>query len=284
MVILLLFIKKYNKLKHPYIKISIMILVVLAFLSIFAPFLTDYDPVTNNARNRLKSPSTKHLLGTDQFGRDIFTRILYGLKMSMEVGLAVVFLTVIFGGFVGVLAGYYPKLDKLIMRVLDAIMAFPGIIIAISLAAIWGAGKLNIILALSFAYFPKMARIVRSSVISIKDLEYVQSARAAGANDLRIIFKYILKNSASPIMVQATFNFALAILDEAALSFLGVGIMPPTPSLGAMVTDARTYMVVAPWMILAPGLMIILAVLSLNLLGDGLRDLLDPHLKGTFKK
>jgi peptide/nickel transport system permease protein len=170
------------------------------------------------------------------------------------------------------------------MRILDAMMAFPGIIIAISLAAIWGAGKLNIILALSFAYFPKMARIVRSAVISIKDLDYVDSARAAGASDYRIISKYILKNSASPIMVQATFNFALAILDEAALSFLGVGIMPPAPSLGAMVTDARTYMVVAPWMIFAPGIMIILSVLSLNLLGDGLRDLLDPHLKNTLKK
>lgn len=281
---MLLFIKKYNRLKHPYIKISLVILAVLAFLSVFAPLLTDYDPVSNKPRDRLQPPSAKHLLGTDQFGRDILTRILYGIRSSMEVGLAVVFFTVIFGGFFGIMAGYYEAVDKIIMRILDALMAFPGIIIAISLAAIWGAGKLNIIIALSFAYFPKMARIVRSSVISIKDLDYVQSARAVGAKDLRIIFKYILKNSASPIMVQATFNFALAILDEAALSFLGVGIMPPAPSLGAMITDARTYMVVAPWMILAPGIVIILAVLSLNLLGDGLRDLLDPHLKGSFKK
>lgn len=280
----MLFLKKYKKYNHPYITTAIIILIFLAFLSIFAPVLTDYNPVRNNARNRLQPPSGEHLLGTDQFGRDIFTRILYGIRTSMQVGLAVVVLTVIFGGLFGVAAGFYPGIDKIIMRILDAMMAFPGIIIAISLAAIWGAGKLNIILALSFAYFPKMARIVRSAVISIKDLEYVESARAAGANDLRIIFKYILKNSASPIMVQATFNFALAILDEAALSFLGVGIMPPAPSLGAMVTDARTYMVVAPWMIFAPGIMIVLAVLSLNLLGDGLRDLLDPHLKNTLKK
>lgn len=280
----MLFLKKYKKYKHPYITTSIIILLFLIFLSVFAPVLTEYNPVRNNARNRLESPSQEHLLGTDQYGRDIFTRIIYGIRISMQIGLAVVILTVIFGGIIGVIAGYYPKLDKFIMRILDAMMAFPGIIIAISLAAIWGAGKLNIILALSFAYFPKMARIVRSSVISIKDLEYVESARAAGAKDLRIIFKYILKNSASPIMVQATFNFALAILDEAALSFLGVGIMPPEPSLGAMVTDARTYMVVAPWMIFAPGIMIVLAVLSLNLLGDGLRDLLDPHLKNTIKR
>jgi peptide/nickel transport system permease protein len=280
----LLFLKKYKKYEHPYITTSIIILIILIFLSLFAPLLTDYNPVRNNARNRLQPPSKEHLLGTDQYGRDIFTRILYGLRTSIEVGISVVILTVIFGGIVGIVAGYYPQIDKIIMRVLDAMMAFPGIIIAISLAAIWGAGKLNIILALSFAYFPKMARIIRSAVISIKDLDYVDSARAAGANDLRIIFKYILKNSASPIMVQATFNFALAILDEAALSFLGVGIMPPAPSLGAMVTDARTYMVVAPWMILAPGMMIILSVLSLNLLGDGMRDLLDPHLKNTLKK
>ena len=280
----MLFLNKYKKYEHSNITISIIILIILTFLSLFAPVLTDYNPVRNDARNRLQPPSGEHLLGTDQFGRDIFTRILYGIRTSMQVGLAVVILTVIFGGIIGILAGYYPQIDKIVMRILDAMMAFPGIIIAISLAAIWGAGKLNIILALSFAYFPKMARIVRSSVISIKDLDYVESARAAGARDLRIIFKYILKNSASPIMVQATFNFALAILDEAALSFLGVGIMPPAPSLGAMVTDARTYMVVAPWMILAPGIMIILAVLSLNLLGDGLRDLMDPHLKNTFQK
>jgi peptide/nickel transport system permease protein len=280
----LLFLKKYKKYEHSYITTSIIILIILISLSLFAPLLTDYNPVRNNARNRLQPPSKEHFLGTDQYGRDIFTRILYGLRTSIEVGISVVILTVIFGGIVGIVAGYYPQIDKIIMRVLDAMMAFPGIIIAISLAAIWGAGKLNIILALSFAYFPKMARIIRSAVISIKDLDYVDSARAAGANDLRIIFKYILKNSASPIMVQATFNFALAILDEAALSFLGVGIMPPAPSLGAMVTDARTYMVVAPWMILAPGMMIILSVLSLNLLGDGMRDLLDPHLKNTLKK
>jgi len=280
----LLFLKRYKKYDHPYITTSIIILIILIFLSLFAPLLTDYNPVRNNARNRLQPPSKEHLLGTDQYGRDIFTRILYGLRTPIQVGISVVILTVIFGGIVGIVAGYYPQIDKIIMRILDAMMAFPGIIIAISLAAIWGAGKLNIILALSFAYFPKMARIIRSAVISIKDLDYVDSARAAGANDLRIIFKYILKNSASPIMVQATFNFALAILDEAALSFLGVGIMPPAPSLGAMVTDARTYMVVAPWMILAPGMMIILSVLSLNLLGDGMRDLLDPHLKNTLKK
>ena len=279
----MLFFNNPSRLKHPYIITAAVILAVMFFLALFAPFLTDYDPTKNDARNRLKPPSLQHFLGTDEFGRDVFTRLIYGVRASMEVGLSVVFLTVIFGGFIGTISGYYPDLDNIIMRVLDGMMAFPGIIIAISLAAIWGAGKYNIILALSFAYFPKMARIVRSAVISIKDLEYVESARAAGAKDKYIIFKYILRNSASPILVQATFNFALAILDEAALSFLGVGIMPPTPSLGGMITDARSYMTVAPWLIISPGIMIVLSVLSLNLLGDGMRDLLDPHLKGSIK-
>lgn len=279
----MLFFNNPSRLKHPYIITAAVILAVMFFLALFAPFLTDYDPTKNDARNRLKPPSLQHFLGTDEFGRDVFTRLIYGVRASMEVGLSVVFLTVIFGGFIGTISGYYPDLDNIIMRVLDGMMAFPGIIIAISLAAIWGAGKYNIILALSFAYFPKMARIVRSAVISIKDLEYVESARAAGAKDKHIIFKYILRNSASPILVQATFNFALAILDEAALSFLGVGIMPPTPSLGGMITDARSYMTVAPWLIISPGIMIVLSVLSLNLLGDGMRDLLDPHLKGSIK-
>ncbi len=278
----MLFFNNPSRLKHPYIITAAVILAVMFFLALFAPFLTDYNPTNNDARNRLKPPSMQHFLGTDEFGRDVFTRLIYGIRASMEVGLSVVILTVLFGGFIGTISGYYPDLDNIIMRILDGMMAFPGIIIAISLAAIWGAGKYNIILALSFAYFPKMARIVRSAVISIKDLEYVESARAAGAKDNHIIFKYILRNSASPILVQATFNFALAILDEAALSFLGVGIMPPTPSLGGMITDARSYMTVAPWLIIAPGVMIVLSVLSLNLLGDGLRDLLDPHTSGNI--
>ena len=278
----MLFNKNSRIFKEPYIITALIILSIMLFLAIFAPFITEYKPNATNPRNRLQPPSSEHFLGTDEFGRDVFTRILYGIRASLQVGFSVVILTLIFGVFIGVLSGFYPKLDRIIMRILDGMMAFPGIIIAISLAAIWGGGKINIILALSFAYFPKMARIVRSSVISIKDLEYVESARAVGAGDSYIIFKYILRNAASPILVQATFNFALAILDEAALSFLGVGIMPPAPSLGGMITDARSFMTVAPWLIIAPGLMIVFSVLAFNLLGDGLRDFLDPHLRGKI--
>ncbi|ADQ15562.1 ABC transporter permease [Halanaerobium hydrogeniformans] len=276
------FKNKLRILKNPYIISALIILLIMLFLAIFAPFLTEYNPVSTDARNRLQPPSSEHFLGTDEFGRDVFTRMLYGIRASLQVGFSVVILTLLFGVFIGVLAGFYPKFDRIIMRVLDGMMAFPGIIIAISLAAIWGGGKLNIILALSFAYFPKMARIVRGSVFSIKDLEYVESARAVGAGDFYIIVKYILRNTSSPILVQATFNFALAILDEAALSFLGVGIMPPTPSLGGMINDARSFMTVAPWLMIFPGMMIVFSVLAFNLLGDGLRDFLDPHLRGNI--
>jgi len=278
-----LFLKNLNKLiRKNNFQVAFIIIILILFLITFTSLITEFSPLENNSRNRLQSPSFTHYMGTDEFGRDVFARVLYGARNSIQVGISVVILTIIFGGVVGILAGYYSKLDNIIMRALDGIMAFPGIIIAISLAAIWGGGKYNIIIALSFSYFPKMARIVRSSILSIKDLEYIESAKAIGASNSRIIFKHILKNSISPIMVQASFNFARAILDEAALSFLGVGIMPPNPSLGGMISDARSFITVAPWIITFPGIFIVIIVLSFNLIGDGLRDLLDPHLQNNY--
>ncbi|MFW6382176.1 MAG: ABC transporter permease [Bacillota bacterium] len=278
-----LYLKNLNKLiKKNNFQVAFAIIIIILFLIIFTSFITEFSPLENNSRNRLQSPSSTHYMGTDEFGRDVFARVLYGARNSIQVGISVVILTIIFGGIVGILAGYYSKLDNIIMRILDGIMAFPGIIIAISLAAIWGGGKNNIIIALTFSYFPKMARIVRSSILSIKDLEYIESAKAIGASNSRIIFRHILKNSVSPIMVQASFNFARAILDEAALSFLGVGIMPPNPSLGGMISEARSFLTVAPWIITFPGIFIVIIVLSFNLIGDGLRDLLDPHLQKNY--
>ena len=278
-----MFLKNLNKLiRKNNFQVAFIIIILILFLITFTSLITEFSPLENNSRNRLQSPSFTHYMGTDEFGRDVFARVLYGARNSIQVGISVVILTIIFGGVVGILAGYYSKLDNIIMRALDGIMAFPGIIIAISLAAIWGGGKYNIIIALSFSYFPKMARIVRSSILSIKDLEYIESAKAIGASNSRIIFKHILKNSISPIMVQASFNFARAILDEAALSFLGVGIMPPNPSLGGMISDARSFITVAPWIITFPGIFIVIIVLSFNLIGDGLRDLLDPHLQNNY--
>lgn len=281
-MIILFFTNLSKIVKKTNFRIAIIIITIILFSIIFTPYITEFNPRENNSRNRLQSPSLTHYMGTDEFGRDIFARVLYGARNSIQVGISVVVLTIIFGGIVGVLAGYYSKLDNVIMRILDGLMAFPGIIIAISLAAIWGGGKYNIIIALSFSYFPKMARIVRSSILSIKDLEYIESAKAIGASNTRIIFRHILKNSISPIMVQASFNFARAILDEAALSFLGIGIMPPNPSLGGMISDARSFLTVAPWIITFPGIFIVVIVLSFNLIGDGLRDLLDPHLQNNY--
>lgn len=275
---------KNNKL--PLFKKTNMYILVggfLVFLSVFAaiaaPVLTDKMPTDIAPHNRLAPPSDDHIMGTDEFGRDIFSRILYGTRNSLEVAFMVVVITTVIGVIVGLIAGFYPKADGVISRILDGIMSFPEIIIAISLAAIWGAGKFNIVLSMSFAYFSRMARVVRGSTISVKELEYVESARSIGANDTHIISRYILPNVLSPIIVQVTFVFAYAIIVEATLSFLGVGIKPPAPSLGGMLSDGRTIMSVAPWMVLFPGAAIVIAALGFNLLGDGLRDMLDPRLK-----
>ena len=247
-------------------------------ISIFCTIISPYNPIEVNTDNRLLAPTLDHIFGTDELGRDIQSRMFYGVRVSMQIGGAVVICSSILGIIVGILSGYYKIMDNWLMRILDGIMAFPSIILAIVLAGILGTGKINIIIALSFAYFPTMARVVRSSVFSIKDMEYIDSVRAVGAGDYYIITRYILPNIISPIIVQATFIFALAVFDEAALSYLGVGIQAPAPSLGGMVNDARNYMSVAPWTIITPGISIALVVFGLNLLGDGLRDFLDPHL------
>ncbi len=255
----------------------LVLLVILA--AVLAPVLSIHDPLTMTPRNRLQPPSAQHLLGTDEFGRDVLSRMLYGARISVQIGLTVVVITVISGTIVGMLAGYYKGLDNIVMRFLDGLMAFPEIIIAITLAAVWGAGMTNIIFAMSFAYFPRMARVVRGSVLASRDLEYVEAARAIGARNTYIMTRHILPNCLSPILVQATFCFATAILAEAALSYLGVGIKEPAPSWGGMISQGRDFMAVAPWLVNVPGIAIILAVLGLNLLGDGIRDYLDPRLQ-----
>jgi peptide/nickel transport system permease protein len=261
-----------------YILFGSLLVLVSVTLAVTAPVLTKFSPTEMAPYDRMLRPSKVHPLGTDNYGRDVFSRVLFGMRNSLEIALFVVILTTAMGLLVGLIAGYFPKLDIYISRVLDAMMAFPAIIIAISLAGIWGAGKFNIIVSMSFAYFSRMARIVRASTISVKEVDYVESAKAAGAGKFYILFKYILPNILSPIIVQATFVFAYAIIVEATLSFLGVGIKPPEPSLGGILSDGRNIMAAAPWVVLFPGGAIVMAALGFNLQGDGLRDLLDPRL------
>lgn len=271
--------KKGNKRQYNiFLIVGIVIVLTAIFIAVFCPIITKYDPLLVNVKERITAPTGQHKLGTDEMGRDVLSRMFFGVRASMIIGVSVAIISTVAGIIVGVIAGYYKKVDNVLMRILDGVMAFPSIIIAIALAGILGTGKINIIIALSVAYFPTMARIVRSSVLSLRDIEYVQSIKVLGASDVYIIIHHIIPNIISPIIVQMTFIFALAVFDEAALSYLGVGIRAPEPSLGGMVSDARKYMSVAPWTILYPGLMIAYIVLGLNLLGDGLRDYFDPKL------
>ena len=255
-----------------------LLFVVLAG-AVLAGLLSRHDPQTMIVADRLQSPSAQHLMGTDDYGRDVFSRVLYGARLSLEVGLAVMLITVLAGIVFGVLSGYYSRLDNAIMRVMDAMMAFPAILFAVAIMAALGPKTFNVVIALGVVYAPRTVRIVRASVISLRELDYIEAARAQAASHLRIMFRHILPNCLSPLVVQATFNFAYAVLAEASLSFVGAGAPPPTPSWGNILSDGRIYMLGAPWITIFPGLAIVLTVLGLNLAGDGLRDVLDPRMK-----
>jgi peptide/nickel transport system permease protein len=209
----------------------------------------------------------------------VFSRVLHGSRVSLVIGLFVVVLTGVLGTTIGAISGYVRRLDNVIMRVMDGFMAFPPILLAIAIGAVLGPSLMNAVIALSVAYTPRTARIVRASVLVVRESEYVEAARAVGAGHLRILFRHILANSLAPLLVQLTFIFALAILAEAVLSFIGVGPPPPTPTFGNIIADGRNYIAEAPWISIWPGIAIMLTVLGLNLLGDGLRDVLDPRLK-----
>ena len=256
---------------------ALLLLVLLGAL--LAGVLSSYDPLAMTVVERMKAPSPRHLMGTDNFGRDIFSRVLYGARLSLEVGGAVMLLTVAVGVLFGLLAGYFPRLDGPIMRVMDAMMAFPAILFAIAIMAVLGPRTSNVAIALSVVYAPRTVRLVRASVLATKQLDYVEAVRAQAAGHLRILFRHILPNCLSPLVVQATFNFAYAVLAEASLSFVGAGAPPPTPSWGNILSEGRLYMQNAPWITIFPGLAIALTVLGLNLAGDGLRDVLDPRMR-----
>lgn len=270
---------KFMRKPNYYIMVGGFFVLLSVFSALAAPLLTTKSPTEMAPYNRLLPPSEENIMGTDEFGRDIFTRVVYGTRNSLQVAFMVVIIASIVGVVVGLFIGYYPKLDSVVSRILDGLMSFPEIIIAIALAAVFGGGKFNIVLSMSFAYFSRMARVVRGSTISVKELDFVEAGKAIGSKNIDLLFRHIFPNIVSPIIVQATFVFAYAIIVEATLSFLGVGIRPPEPSLGGMLSDGRSIMAVAPWAVIYPGAAIMAAALGFNLLGDGLRDLLDPRLK-----
>lgn len=260
--------------------VGLFIIVLLFIMAIFAKVIAPYDYAKQNLQSTFQFPSAKHLLGTDEFGRDIFSRIVYGSRISLEVGFIAVSISIVIGGVLGAVAGYYGKtIDNIIMRAMDILLAIPQILLAISIVAALGPGLVNLMVAVGISSIPGYARIVRASVLSIKDQEFVEAAKATGSGDMRIIFKHIIPNCLAPIIVQATLGVAVAILTAAGLSFIGLGIQPPTPEWGAMLSGGREYIRDYWYITLFPGLAIVITIFALNVLGDGLRDALDPRLK-----
>lgn len=264
---------------------GLIIVALVTLAAIFAPWLTPHDPVKVNAAARMQPPSTEYLLGTDQYGRDTLTRILYGGRTSLGVaGVAVAF-SLLFGVVLGLLAGYYQGwVDVAVMRLTDVILSFPAILLAIALLAFFGTGFQNLVLAIGIVYIGPFTRVVRAAVLSLREELYVESSRAIGNRDWRTLFFVILPNAFSPLVVEITLRLAYAILAEASLSFLGLGAQPPAASWGQMIAEGRRYLQLTPWPTVAPGLAIMLAVLGLNLLGDGLRDALDPRVRSVAAK
>ncbi|MEJ2167811.1 MAG: ABC transporter permease [Desulfobacterales bacterium] len=266
--------------RNSFISVGTLIMLVVLITALAGPTLCRYDPIKSSIRQRLLPPGPQHLLGTDGFGRDVLTRIVYAARISLKIALIIVVVTTFLASIIGVCVSWYKWLDNPVMRIMDVLMSIPSLILAIALMGFLGAKLTNLVIAIVLTQLPRMTRVVRSAVISIRENEYIEAARSLGASDFRIMFKYIFLNSLSPIVVQATFLFAHAILVESALSFIGVGTPPPTPSWGNMLAEGREYISVAWWLTVIPGLSIMTTVLGLNLLGDGLRDLLDPRLRG----
>lgn len=265
-----------NFLKKKLVVAGFVITVIMALIAIFAPVITPYGIYDIDVFNKLAAPGNEHIFGTDNLGRDVFSRVLYGVRISMEVGLFTAIISFIFGIVLGLLAGYVHWLDNMIMRICEALNAIPAILIAIALVAALGASIFNIVVALAIVYIPSIARVARASTLSIKEMTYIEAEKAQGASQFRILFKHIAPNILSPVIVQTTYIFASAIIIEASLSFLGAGVPAPTPSLGNMLFEAKSYIYNAWWMTIYPGIFTVLIVLGLNLFGDGLRDIIDP--------
>ncbi|HVR49534.1 MAG TPA: ABC transporter permease [Pseudorhodoferax sp.] len=259
--------------------LSALVLLVIVVLALGAPLFASADPNDTAMLDRLKAPSAQHLMGTDELGRDLYARIVHGARYSLTIAGLTAAGSILAGTLLGLVAGFFRRLDAPLMRVVDAMMSFPDILLAIALVAILGPSLSNVVLALVLVYTPRVARVVRASTLVVRELLFVEAARAIGARTPHILWHHVLPNLLSPILVQASFIFAYAILAEAGLSFLGVGMPPEIPTWGTMVAGSQQYADRAFWVVLFPGLAIILTALSLQLLGDGVRDALDPKLK-----
>lgn len=267
-------------LRSPRALIGLGILIFLTLIALFGPSILPHDPFKQNLLNRSAPPSMEHLLGTDQFGRDLLTRLVYGARISLASGVGAVLLGMIIGGLIGTLAGFYGgKVDTVLMAANDVFLGFRTYLLAILVVAILGTSILNLTVAIGLALFPQFSRLIRAEVLSVRNREFTEAARALGAGDLKILWKHVLPQTLSPMMVAATFYIATAIVVESSLSFLGLGPAPPTPSWGLMISDGLTFILGNYWLAVIPGIAIMITVLAFNLLGDAMRDIFDPRLK-----
>lgn len=261
---------------------GLLLLIIMILIAIFADLIVDYDKMAigQNIQQRLQKPSAEHWFGTDHFGRDIFARVVHGTRISLSLGIFAMVIAVAAGSVLGAISAYYGgRTDNVIMRFMDILLAIPPILMSISIVSALGQSMTNLLIALSIAYVPVFARVIRSSILSVKGQEFVEAAKACGTGDARIIFKHIIPNAIGPIIVQATLAMGSTILIISSLSFMGLGVKPPAPEWGTMLYEGRDFIRQAPYLILFPGAAITISVISLNLLGDGLRDALDPRLK-----
>ena len=265
---------------NPNMALGFAVLIPVVAIAVFAPLLTTHDPLEIVVRDRLQGPSSEHWFGTDDIGRDVYARTIYGARISLMVGALVAAVDVGLGIVLGLISGYFRRADAVIMRAMDALWAIPAILLALALVAVWGASVWSVVIAAAVVFLPTVARLVRGSVLSLRETEFVEAARAVGATPTRIMFVHLLPNSMAPILVQGTYVFAVAILLEAALSFLGTGVPPSTPTWGNVMGDGRRVAQIAIWVLFYPGLFLTIAVVAVNLVGDGLRDALDPRLRG----
>lgn len=265
--------------KSPTFASGFLLVTFIVAVSVVGPWLTRVDPEYMDFIAILQAPTAAHPFGTDEFGRDVLSRTVAGSRISLVVGASVTAITLVVGLLLGLISGFYARVDAILMRLMDMLMAFPAILLAIGVMSVLGPRIENVIAALSIVYAPRSVRIVRAQVIATKENEYVDAARALGANDARVLSRHIAMNSFAPLVVQETFIFAYAIIAEATLSFLGAGVPAGVPSWGNIISDGRAFLETSPWMIMAPGALLAITVLGVNLLGDGLRDLIDPRMR-----